>query len=490
MCFSTFRQSKSSAHIGLMVVIAMLCTSCTLPNFLSFSSESHSGKNVSSTTKSPIPAAETEAKESADVSALDLSLPDQPLNLHTTHLILPPNDNSDFITSAYHSGVRKMELDGKNVEFLGPTNDQHMFMVNVDHSLNFYDSNTFEKTESFDARGCTEVTFDSVVFCASPSEQEIIVFDTHFQAEQYRIPIPFHADNIRHLGKLEYLDILQIESKDHNDLIVAVSEFQTITWEQQVASSASCGLTAQNAIVVCSERADDEYVVNTFSAHAGTPVSDARTRGQILGATLGWVEKTDKEIKYFTTDGTEAATKKHSGTIIDQIFPWNTMIHTGGISPSPEAELGYLIETPTMLYNSGHAIALQQIGTADSPRLFAKPGQSNPVFTLYEGERIRSMDGNGQLVVVENDASLFLKDTENQSELVTVPNTATTQFSVNRGWFAVKQTDTKQQKVTVFLPEVIQQSAPAVPQPVLPQPFVQEPAPPIEPAQPVAPVQG
>ncbi|WJZ03369.1 hypothetical protein CFREI_10475 [Corynebacterium freiburgense] len=443
--------------IALSTCIAAFCTGCTMPNFLSFLKEVPAQQQSTAqqpTPHSPIRAAQSEPNANKNVAALlDPQQPDRPINRQVSNLWLAPNDNSEYLTPAFERGNHRKEFTGAHVEFIGASNDLLSFMVNIDDSLNFYDANTFDQLESFPARGCTEVTFSSLTYCANPELEEITVFDTHFREVHGTIPFPGNIANIRLLGSIENLDLVQIETTDQQDIIVAIADFHTVRWEAKIPPESHCGLTAQNTTVICSEQDGDTYRLSFINAFSGSTFHTTETKGKALTASHGWVEKTDDKLRYLGTDGAEYTHTTDPSSIVGDVFPWNTPLHTGDSSPQPPNELGFMVEKPLLLFDAAHVPVLRQIGNGSTPRVFSRPNSSTPVFTLYGGERVASLATNGHLVLAESEDSYFLKDLEAFKELYSSPKDINTELTINRGWFAVKQqVDASTQKVTVVVP--------------------------------------
>ena len=92
-------------------------------------------------------------------------------------LWLAPANTSNFIDFSYKAGIDSVVFTGDDVRFFGPTNDTRSFIVNIDSSLNYYNSDTYEYEGSLGAEACSAISNQGYAYCADPFSNALLVVD-------------------------------------------------------------------------------------------------------------------------------------------------------------------------------------------------------------------------------------------------------------------------------------------------------------------------
>lgn len=371
------------------------------------------------------------------------------IELGRSNLRLAPYNNADFLFYSFHSGIKFKTFEGKNLRFLGSTNDQQEFMVNEGDSLHYYSVDSFEHTKSFAAKGCSEINDRNYSYCADGSENKVVIFDTEARAEHKKFDAPFKPDAVEFLGTVDNIDVLQLTKLGDRSFIVGIDGTETIRWERRIAPNAECGLTNQNRTIICSAEDFDSFLVDTFEPENGNHISSATSEGPIMSGSHGWISEHNGTAKYFDPHGRVIAERQVASPLSLDVFPWHMTTGAGRWVPDPELELELMVDSYITLHNSAPVPVFNNI---PDTRDFRPVGSFEFGFTLPPKHRLVSMTHQGSMLLIQGGDRLIAKDMERNEDILNIENRDDNLIVIRRGWFATHGKDHDTETLTVFIP--------------------------------------
>lgn len=364
-------------------------------------------------------------------------------------LWLAPANTSNYIDFSYKAGIDSVVFTGDDVRFLGPTNDTRSFIVNVDSSLNYYNSDTYEYEGSLGAEACSAVTHQGYAYCADPFSNALLVIDAENRLIQSTIPFSFHAWDIELIGSKHQLDLLLVRGDGGQTFLTSIDNQENIKTANRLDASAHCGMTNQDQVVLCSEPDGKEIRLNAFHIWPAAWGCDMKTEGRVLTGTHGWIVASDKKLQYYLSDCTAVTEAPITDHLSIDAYPWQTPLQTGDSSPDPKLELESILEQPLQLYDSGHRAKLTQVGNS---RSFTTIGGKDSSITLAPDQRIVSIDMRGHLLLTAGEYDLKVTNAETGQILLNAPHANHHFVTIRNHWFASLAPNGMGQMLTVFVP--------------------------------------
>ncbi|WP_156907695.1 hypothetical protein [Corynebacterium freiburgense] len=437
MRFPTFPSALLTRPLRLLIALGctcVLCVACGIP------------KTIEAPNNQDAPGTEDHVQLFYD-RLPGRTFADMP---HHTNMRFFPNDNSKFLDFSYQSGAEPIVFtdDSANeLRFVGPTNSTREFMVNTGTELKFYDSQSFEYLGGINAQGCSGINRWNQTYCSDPETTDIVLINAELRNIIARFAAPFLATNIKYLGSLEDIDVLQITDMQSENLLVGIKNSEVIFWSHRLSLSAVCGLTHQNTTVLCSEPNQQEFIINTFHTRDGQQIADTTVKERVFPATYGWITEKDNTLAYYNSECELLVQVPITDPVALRVYPWHTPLHTGDGAPDPYHELAHIVQPPLILYDAQHNPVLeQQFGGA-----FAYPGHLKDVLFIHDNQKLLSMDFQGHIFLTHELNHLSMKDITTGRELLSESENVADLFIYNH-WLATRSYSPDGEKLIVYVP--------------------------------------